>query len=232
MASFAKLLPGVAIITGAGGTGTLPNNMLYAYGFICWCSAGIGAAVAKGFARANCSRIAITDINPKTLDQTRDAILKINPSAQVFSRPGDITNEKFVDAFNDETFSKFSRLDYAVNCAGILGGDVIKAVEMTTDAFDRLNDINYKGSWLSCRAQLRNMLKQKPLEEHPRQKGSIVNIASQLGIVARPGAGELPRETIWRCPVANPNGSCILRIESCHHQHDSRERHWLLWWRH
>jgi NAD(P)-dependent dehydrogenase (short-subunit alcohol dehydrogenase family) len=112
-----------------------------------------------------------------------------------------------------------------VNCAGILGGDVIKAVEMTTDAFDRLNDINYKGSWLSCRAQLRNMLKQKPLEEHPRQKGSIVNIASQLGIVARPGAGELPRETIRRCPVANPNGSRILRIESCHHQHDSRERH-------
>jgi NAD(P)-dependent dehydrogenase (short-subunit alcohol dehydrogenase family) len=96
-----------------------------------------------------------------------------------------------VNSFNDETFSRFSRLDYAVNCAGILGGNTIKAVEMTTDAFDRLNNINYRGSWLSCRAQLRNMLKQDPLKEHPKQRGSIVNIASQLGIVARPGAGEL-----------------------------------------
>jgi len=78
-----------------------------------------------------------------------------------------------------------------VNCAGVLGGDVIKAVEMATEHFDRLNAINYKGSWLSCRAQLRNMLKQKPLDEHPKQRGSIVNIASQLGIVARPGAGKL-----------------------------------------
>jgi NAD(P)-dependent dehydrogenase (short-subunit alcohol dehydrogenase family) len=188
MASFAKLLPGVALITGAGGTGTyvsaipFPHSLMYE---------GIGAAVAKGFVRAGCSRIAITDINPKTLDQTRNAILEINPSAQVFSRAGDIADEKFVDSFNDETFLEFSRLDYAVNCAGILGGNTIKAVEMTTDAFDRVNDINYKGSWLSCRAQLRNMLKQQPLEDHPKQRGSIVNIASQLGVVARPGAGEL-----------------------------------------
>jgi NAD(P)-dependent dehydrogenase (short-subunit alcohol dehydrogenase family) len=108
----------------------------------------------------------------------------------VFDKAGDVADERFVDSFNDETYSRFSRLDYAVNCAGILGGDVIKAVEMTTDAFDRLNNINYKGSWLSCRAQLRNMLKQQPLAQHPKQRGSIVNIASQLGVVARPGAGE------------------------------------------
>jgi NAD(P)-dependent dehydrogenase (short-subunit alcohol dehydrogenase family) len=117
--------------------------------------------------------------------------LKINPSAQVFNKPGDIADEKFVDALHDETFLKFSRLDYAVNCAGILGGNTIKAVEMTTEAFDRLNNVNYRGSWLSCRAQLRNMLKQQPLEAHPKQKGSIVNIASQLGIVGRSGAGDL-----------------------------------------
>ncbi|EAT87271.2 hypothetical protein SNOG_04880 [Parastagonospora nodorum SN15] len=171
MTSFSRELPGVAVITGAGGT-------------------GIGAAVAKGFARAGCSRIAITDINPKTLAQTRAAILSINSAAQILDTAGDISDEKFVDAFHDETFAKFSRIDYAVNCAGILGGDVIKAVEMTMEAFDRLNNINYRGSWLSCRAQLRNMLKQEPLQEHSKQRGSIVNIASQLGVVARPGAGQ------------------------------------------
>ena len=35
------------------------------------------------------------------------------------------------------------------------------------------------------------MLKQEPLEEQSKERGSIVNIASQLGIVGRPGAGEM-----------------------------------------
>ncbi|KAH7094338.1 hypothetical protein FB567DRAFT_622778 [Paraphoma chrysanthemicola] len=161
--------PGVALVTGAGGT-------------------GIGAAVATGFARSGCLRIAITDINPDTLDQTKTAIMSIDSNVQVFAQAGDIADESFVDRFINDTFSKFERLDYAVNCAGILGGNTVKAVDMSTEAFDRLNDINYKGSWLSCRAQLRNMLKQEPLNEHPNQRGAIVNIASQLGLVARPGA--------------------------------------------
>ncbi|KAH6639010.1 short-chain dehydrogenase/reductase-like protein SDR, partial [Boeremia exigua] len=169
MTSILRKLPGVAIITGAGGT-------------------GIGAAVAKGFARSGSTKIAITDINPDTLRQTKDAILSIDSSIQVFDKAGDIADEGFVNSFTDEVASKFSRLDYAVNCAGVLGGKPVKAVDMTMDAFDRLNNINYRGSWLSSRAQLRNMLNQGPLSEQPGQRGSIVNIASQLGIVSRPGA--------------------------------------------
>lgn len=152
-------------------------------------SVGIGAAVAKGFARSGCTKIAITDINPDTLKQTKDAILSINLSIEVFDKTGDVAQEDFIDSFTDEATSKFSRLDYAVNCAGVLGSKPVKSVEMTMDAFDRLNNINYRGSWLSSRAQLRNMLKQDPLSGHHGQRGSIVNIASQLGIVARPGAG-------------------------------------------
>lgn len=148
--------------------------------------------MAKGFARSGCTKIAITDVNSVTLRQTRDAILEINPSAEVFQQAGDIADEKFVDFFMNDVFKKTSRLDYAVNCAGILGGKTVKAIDMSTDAFDRLNNINYRGSWLSCRAQLRNMLKQEPLPEYPKQRGAIVNIASQLGIVARPGAGKFP----------------------------------------
>ena len=151
---------------------------------------GIGAAVAKGFARSGCTKIAITDINSDTLRQTRDAILSIDSSIKVIDQAGDIADEEFVDSFTDEVTSKFTRLDYAVNCAGVLGGKPVKAVEMTMDAFDRLNNINYRGSWLSSRAQIRNMINQDPLPEQPKQRGSIVNIASQLGVVARPGAGK------------------------------------------
>ncbi|EUC40793.1 hypothetical protein COCMIDRAFT_9388 [Bipolaris oryzae ATCC 44560] len=169
MSSLVRSLPGVAVVTGAGGT-------------------GIGAAVAQGFVRSGCSRIAITDINPDTLRYTKDAILRINPAASVLDEAGDIADEKFVNAFMDKVAAHFTRLDYAVNCAGILGGDTVKAVDMPTDFFDRLTAINYRGTWLSSRAQLRNMLKQEPLAEHPKQRGAVVNIASQLGVVARPGA--------------------------------------------
>jgi hypothetical protein len=60
------------------------------------------------------------------------------------------------------------------------------------------------------------MLKQEPMKEHPRQRGSIVNIASQLGIVARPGAGKFVTVMMWDALV-NVMSSCVLRVESCNH---------------
>lgn len=91
----------------------------------------------------------------------------------------------------NEVVCKFGRLDYAVNCAGILG-DSLRSTETDTVDFDRITNINYRGCWLSSRAELRQMLKQDPLPSHDPdrepQRGSIVNIASQLGIVARPAA--------------------------------------------
>lgn len=88
----------------------------------------------------------------------------------------------------------FGRVDYAVNCAGVLGKPLASG-EMDVAEFDRVNAVNYRGCWLSSRAQLRAMLLQEPLEglikdERRRQRGAIVNIASQLGIVGRPNARE------------------------------------------
>lgn len=87
------------------------------------------------------------------------------------------------------TIERFGRLDYAVNCAGVLG-DALRSSDTPTSLFDRINDVNYKGSWMVSRAALRHMVKQEVLPEHPGQRGSIVNIASQLGLVGRPEAGE------------------------------------------
>lgn len=84
------------------------------------------------------------------------------------------------------TVEKFGRLDYCVNCAGILGNSR-PSVETSVDDFDKINAVNYRGTWLSSRAQIRAMMKQEMLEGG-RERGSIVNIASQLGIVSRRGA--------------------------------------------
>lgn len=105
------------------------------------------------------------------------------------SQEGDISDEGFVNSFVRDITKSFSRIDYSVSCAGILG-ESLRSHETSTAAFDLITNVNYKGSWLVSRAVLSHMLRQQPHEDHPGQRGAIVNIASQLGVVARPAAGE------------------------------------------
>lgn len=113
--------------------------------------------------------------------------MEINPKAQVTTRDGDIADESFVSSFVEDVAKTYSRLDYGINCAGILT-ESMRSTETPISTFDAITNINYRGTWLSSRAALAQMLKQKPLPDHPGSRGAIVNIASQLGIVARPGA--------------------------------------------
>ncbi|RMJ23019.1 KR domain-containing protein [Aspergillus sp. HF37] len=165
--------PGVALVTGAGGT-------------------GIGAAVAKAFVQAGCTRIAITDINRAALEATKSAILEASPSATepvvVLDRVGDVSDETFIDSFVQIAVESFSRIDYAVNCAGILDPRMTRSADTPVAAFERVNNVNYKGCWISARAVIRCMLKQGPLDaDAPASaaRGAIVNVASQLGLVGR-----------------------------------------------
>ncbi|KAL4811352.1 oxidoreductase [Aspergillus unguis] len=178
----APTFSGTAVITGAAG--------------------GIGAATAVAFAAAGCTKIAITDIS--SLETTKKDILSISDKISVFAKTGDIRSEDFVNAFIDKVSATFTRLDYIVNCAGVLqqgvktGNDLDKGFARTSDTsleqFDFVNGVNYKGTWLVSRAALRKMLTQEPVSSagdeswRGKSRGSIVNIASQLGVVSRAGA--------------------------------------------
>lgn len=87
-----------------------------------------------------------------------------------------------------------------VNCAGVLQNEFARSTDVSAQEFDFINSVNYRGAWLVSRAALRRMLTQEPLKDEnenggegwrPKQRGSIVNIASQLGVVSRAGAGEI-----------------------------------------
>lgn len=167
----ADMFPGVAVVTGAAGT-------------------GMGQAIAKSFAREGCKHIAITDINAQLLDVTKREIQEAFPGVEVHAQAGDIADDKFVEAFFDVVKQKFGSINYAVNCAGIMGNNQNSTSSSISD-FDKINSINYRGCWLSSRAELKHMLKQDALTTHdgrPGERGAIVNIASQLGVVGRPNA--------------------------------------------
>ncbi|OAP58968.1 hypothetical protein AYL99_06265 [Fonsecaea erecta] len=166
--SVENLFPGVALVTGA--------------------AQGIGAGVARGFASAGCRRIAMTDHNAAALHQTAAEIVKLYPETQMLAIPGDISSESFVESFVTAVVDKFGRLDYCVNNAGIIGRSA-DTLGTTPQDFDAVNAVNYRGCFLCCRAELKVMTRQEPLPSHDPdrtpQRGSIVNTASQLGLVGR-----------------------------------------------
>ena len=90
----------------------------------------------------------------------------------------------------------FGRLDYAVNCAGMNGINANHAptnsTETSLEYFDKVNGINYRGTWMANRAYLKIMMGQEPLRSHDpetegrEQRGSIVNLSSGLGVIGMP----------------------------------------------
>ncbi|KAL7422164.1 hypothetical protein Q5752_002809 [Cryptotrichosporon argae] len=163
-------LPGVALVTGAGGT-------------------GIGAAIARTFASCGCTQLVLTDINETSLQSTTASVSALAPGVEILAVAGSVADPAFVDALFDEIKTKFGRLDYAVNCAGVIGHGG-RSDELSVEQFDFVNSVNYRGVWLCARRELEMMKAQEMRAAGGdgsvrRQRGSIVNIASQLGIVGR-----------------------------------------------
>lgn len=143
--------------------------------------------MATAFAAAGCSQLVIVDINKESLAETHRAILALNSQAKVLALDADVANEVSVKGLIDNAMETFHRIDYLVQCAGVLGRH-LRSHETPLQEFDRINNINYRGSWLVSRGVLAHMITQEPLSEHPKQRGAIVHIASQLGLVGKTGA--------------------------------------------
>ncbi|KAH8810726.1 hypothetical protein F5884DRAFT_259486 [Xylogone sp. PMI_703] len=170
MAEHTTLYPGVALVTGAAN--------------------GIGQAIAYAFAKEGCLRIVIADLNQSGLQETENNIKTSFGRAEVLVCTVDVAKPDDVIKLLEQAIGRFGRVDYAVNAAGIIGSPQ-RSHEMSVEEFDRINQVDYRGCWLCSREELKYMVTQEPLPSHdgrPGNRGSIVNIASQLGIVARPTA--------------------------------------------
>ena len=133
----------VAFITGAGGS--------------------IGCACVLQFARDGATNIAGLDISAKGLEATESEVQKQFPGVEFLKLVGDLSSEEQVEEAIQKTVTAFGRLDYAVNNAAIASPFKVTH-ESTTADFDRVLGINLRGTWFCERAELRQMLKQEPLE--------------------------------------------------------------------
>lgn len=80
----------------------------------------------------------------------------------------DMSNEAEIKAAFQQVVSKFGRIDYAVNNAAIASPFVTTGDAELKD-FDRIQNINLRGTWLCEREELKQMMKQEPLvpKENP-----------------------------------------------------------------
>lgn len=138
---------------------------------------GIGEAIARQLAHSGAS-VAIADIVLAEAQRAAAAIQAGGGTA--FGVEMDVRNEGAVEAAVTAVVDRTGRLDIAVNNAGT-SAPATSIADCTTEVWKRVLSVNVDGLFYCLRAELIAM----------RQGGggSIVNIASILGQVARAGSG-------------------------------------------
>ena len=132
---------------------------------------GMGAEEARLFA-AEGATVVITDVLDTEGQATADAINANSPgSAQYHSL--DVRDEASWQALVDQVMADHGQLDVLVNNAGV---DLVKKLLATTiEDFERVTDINLRGTFLGMRTVADALIKaEKP--------GSIVNVSSVAGL--------------------------------------------------
>ena len=133
---------------------------------------GLGAATAVQIASEGAA-LALVDLNEAGLQQTKQQILEKVPEAQIQLITANVTDEKAVEAFVQETVSKFGKIDGFFNNAGIEGKQNLTE-DFGIDEFDKVLSVNLKGVFYGLKYVLKVMKEQG--------FGSIVNTASVGGI--------------------------------------------------
>jgi NAD(P)-dependent dehydrogenase (short-subunit alcohol dehydrogenase family) len=140
-------------------------------------TSGIGRDTAILFAKSE-TKIVVAGRREAEGNETVE-LIRAAGSEGLFVRT-DVSRAADVEALVRKTVEKFGRLDIAVNNAGIEEA-FVPIAEESEEVWDRLIDINLKGTWLSLKYEIQQMLKQG-------HGGAIVNMASVAGLVGTPGS--------------------------------------------
>jgi NAD(P)-dependent dehydrogenase (short-subunit alcohol dehydrogenase family) len=131
-------------------------------------ASGIGNACALRFAQEG-ARIAGVDVAEPSAEAWA-AVEKAAPETSFGT--ADVRDEVAVEAAVRAAHERFGRLDVVVNAAGVSG--IGAAADLDVAEWDRVVDINLKGTFLVSKHAVRIMRKQG--------SGSIINLASVEGL--------------------------------------------------
>ena len=150
-----RLTGKVALVTGAG--------------------RGIGRAIAKALAQEGASLVLHHLESAQGAAEAAEAAGRLGVPTLVAR--ADVSLAAAVRNMFEEIHRTFGRLDILVNNAGVFSR--VPLLEVAEAHWDRVLDVNLKGTFLCAQAAARVMLAQ--------QSGAIVNLASGGGLSPRPG---------------------------------------------
>lgn len=140
-------------------------------------TSGIGRSAAAKFARRG-ARVVGTGRREKPGRELADEI-NAQDGEFVFLR-SDASDPADVKGMVEETITRFGRLDYAFNNAGVEGGAAL-LTDQTLENYSEVFDINVRGVWLSMKYEIPAMLQSGG--------GAIVNNSSVAGLIGIRGFG-------------------------------------------
>ena len=135
---------------------------------------GIGQAIALKLA-AEGADLALCDLQADWLEETAGKVKALGRRAECYSV--DVSNADAVAEAVKQIESDFEKIDVLVNNAGITKDGLL--MRMSEDDWDAVLNVNLKGTFLFTKAVMRGMMKQRA--------GSIVNIASIIGLIGNAG---------------------------------------------
>lgn len=138
-------------------------------------SRGIGKAIAMKLAALGANIVINYNSNSASVDQVIKDIEELGVKAVKIQ--GDVSKFEDAEKIIKTAVSEFGSLDILVNNAGITRDGLI--LRMKEEDFDKVIDVNLKGTFNCTRHASQIMLKQK--------SGRIINIASVVGIAGNAG---------------------------------------------
>lgn len=134
-------------------------------------SKGLGAAMASGLASAGADLVLVSRHQEEL--ETAAKQIKSQFDVQITCHQGDVTSSDRMESIVESVIQEYGRLDILVNNAGINIRGPIEA--LSYEEFSRVQQVNVDGIWITSRAVIPQMKKQKT--------GRIINLASTLGLV-------------------------------------------------
>jgi NAD(P)-dependent dehydrogenase (short-subunit alcohol dehydrogenase family) len=136
-------------------------------------SQGIGEAICRRFAAEGAKVAVVASSSVEKAQRVADGIVGAGGEALPFRC--DVTSVEQIQSLVDAVLASFGQIDVLVNSAGVF---YPTRIGQTDEAmFDRMCDINLKGTFFMCNAVAPHMTE--------RGSGKIINMGSTSGVVGR-----------------------------------------------
>jgi gluconate 5-dehydrogenase len=133
-------------------------------------SVGFGEAISLAFADYGCD-VVVSDLDLAATQRVADAIQQKGRRSVALTTNTSVPEQ--ITKMAADAVRELGTIDILVNCAGIPQHDAAENTPVET--WDRVLDINLRGTFLCCQAAARVML--------PKGKGVIINFSSIAGSV-------------------------------------------------